>query len=250
MAEKNELSINPTEDSLRIFLDYIARQLKKNPDYVSHPLITALSLAVAVAKDAEIDKPVMGMSQEGTKDNIYNPFIVVAQKDKNSNIEIKEIRELKVNKIIPAEVMITIFRLQIWLDKIKGKVVSPEQMVNALNSVIPGDNFYFLGDKWQEAREEFVEQLKAGKISIPDTPEMHRIADDLLKTTHNTPWEEYSSSARSLIGSGYKIKAKDNPATMIITTPKQFFIEKYKVFDIATEFMLGKTSDYLNPSKS
>lgn len=142
--------------------------------------------------------------------------------------------------------MVIIFRIQILLDKIPGDVVSPDQMVDCLNKVIPGGHFYALGDRWKEARDSFKEAAQKGQISLPKSPEMEKVINELLQITYNTPWEDYSPGARSLIGSQIKPRIEEGAGTVIVTTPKHFKVEKYKVFDMATEFILGKSSEYLN----
>ena len=95
-----------------------------------------------------------GVSQDGTEKSVYEPYIVVLQKKKDV-IEVKEIRNIKVDKQLPIDIMVIIFRLQIQLDKIEGDTVNPQQMVDALNAVIPGNKFYAHGDRWKEARDKF-----------------------------------------------------------------------------------------------
>jgi len=230
-------------DGMRIFLDYISRQLKKNPNYSPHPIIRAFECAFQGIENLKDGEKVIGVSQEGTKDSIYEPYIVVLQKQKD-RIEVKEILNAKLGKQLPLEVMIIIFRLQIQLDKIKSNVVSPEQAVNALNAVIPGNKFFFLGDKWREARDEFIKLLKKGKIYLPNDPVL---IDGLKHIRPNTPWEDYPNKIRVLIGSTIASLFDKRGGTVVITTPKNFKIEKYKVFDMATEFMLGKAAEYLKP---
>lgn len=245
---KNENRIDFWGDGMKIFMDYIVRQLKKNPDYEPHPLIKALELALSNVEKVNIGQCVMGVSQNGTKDSVYNPFVVILQKKEADKIEVKAIKNLKVKKDLPLDIMIIIFRIQILLDKIKSDNVSPEQMVECLNKVIPGNRFFALGDKWQEARDNFREALRNGQVSIPKTPEMKKVANELLQITYNTPWEDYSPEARSFIGAYARsnLKDKDGSGIVTITTPKDYKIEKYKVFDMATEFMLGESSKYIN----
>jgi hypothetical protein len=244
MTDENKIDF--WGDGIRIFLDYVNRQLRKNPDYSPHPLVRALELAVINIDKVEIGQNVMGMSQDGTKDSIHNPYIVIAHKANDGGIEIDEIRNLSVNKELPLDIMIIIFRLQISLDKITGEVVSPDEMVNCLNSVIPGDHFYALGDRWKEARDAFKVSLEQGKISVPKSSHTEELLDELIGIKHDTPWEDYSPGARSLIGSHIKLSLGEKTPSAIITTPKNYKIEKYKVFDMATEFLLGKSAEYMN----
>jgi len=233
-------------DGMRIFLDYISRQLKKNLNYTPHPIIRAFGCAFEGIENLKEGENVMGISQEGSKDNIYEPYIVVLQKHKDG-IEVKEILNAKLGKQLPLDVMIIIFRLQIQLDKIESDVVSPEQVVNALNAVIPGNKFFFLGDKWREARDEFKKLLQEGKIHFPNDPEL---IEELKRIRYDMPWEDYSNKLRAFIGGATVSIFGKKGGTVVITTPKDFKIEKYKVFDMATEFILGKAAEYLRPFES
>jgi len=229
-------------DGLRIFLDYIHRQFKKNPKYMPHPLIRAFECAIQGAEKAKVGQTFMGVSQNGTPKNVCNPFVVVMEKIE-SGVGVKEIRNIKVDKTVPIDVMLIIFRLQILLDRIEGDCISPAQMVDALNTVIPGNKFYALGDRWKEARDEFMRLLEAGKIRVPNNS---KLIDGLTSITYNMTWEEYPNNVRAFIGSS--IAQKDNmpSGTVIITSPTNSKIEKFKVFDSATEFLLGESSEFLN----
>lgn len=228
-------------DGMKIFLDYIGRQFKKNPDYLPHPLIRAFECAVQTMDKAKTGERFMGVSQDGTEKNVCNPFIVVLEK-KDNGVEVKEVRNIKVDKTIPIDLMLMIFRLQIILDRIEGDAVSPQQMVESLNAVIPGNKFYALGDRWKEARDEFKKQMEAGKVHIPNDPELIK---DLTSLTYNMSWEDYPNKVRALIGSSIAQSLDPKGGIAIITSPKEAQIEKYKVFDSATEFLLGKSSEYL-----
>jgi len=150
-------------DGMRIFLDYIARQSKKNSHYKAHPLVRAFECAIQAMDKAKIGERSMGVSGDNDGKYVYNSYIVAVEKKENG-IEVKEIRNVKVDKTVPIDVMLIIFRLQILLDRIECDCVSPAQMVDALNTVIPGNKFYALGDRWKEARDEFKRLLEAGKI--------------------------------------------------------------------------------------
>jgi hypothetical protein len=164
------------------------------------------------------------------------------QKNK-AGIEVKEIKNISVNKTVPSDIMIIIFRLQIFLDKIVGNTVNPKQFTNALNYVIPGNLFYELGDRWIDARDEFKILLERRQIKIPNDP---KIIEELKRLKHYTPWEEYSSTLRALIGPCILSKIGLKKECIVITTPSKFQIEKYKVFDSAMQFLLGKPSEYFN----
>lgn len=244
--KNNEMIIDFFGDGMRIFLDYIARQNKKNPNYKPHPIIRAFECALQGIENCKDGQCTMGVSQEGTENSIYEPYVVVLQKE-GSGIEVKKIENIKVNKDLPLDIMIIIFRLQIHLDKIEGETVSPQQMVDALNAVIPGNRFFALGDRWKEARDLFKEKMENGQISLPKNLHTDELVKELTKIKYDTPWEDYSNNLRALIGSGIIEKLEDKNIQVTITSPTNSKIEKYKVFDAATEFMIGKSSDYLKP---
>ncbi|MEJ2031661.1 MAG: hypothetical protein P8Y63_01165 [Deltaproteobacteria bacterium] len=224
---------------MRIFLDYISRQFKKDPEYRPHPIIRAFECAFHNMEKLSVDECTVGVSHDGTNDCIYEPYAVALQK-KKSGVEVKEIRNLKLDKQLPLDIMIILFRLQIQLDKIPGECTTPQQVVDALNAVI-GEKFYALGDRWQEARDEFKKQLELGKIHLPSDPE---ILKGLTEIRYDTPWEDYPNDIRALIGSSIAPSLEEG--SVVITSPTNSRIEKFKVFDIATEFMLGKSAKYLN----
>jgi len=242
--KKNNLEVDFFGDGMRIFLDYISRQFAKNPDYKPHPIIRALECALEGIEKCEVGKKTVGISQDGTEKSVYQPYIVVLEK-KEKGIEVKEIRNLKVDKELPLDVMVIVFRLQIHLDRIKEDTVTPQQMVNVLNEVIPGNNFYALGDRWMEARDIFREKMSKGQINLTRGSFNQKDIDELLSIRFDTKWEDYSPKLRSFIGVAISEKL-DSKSKMIITTPSSYKIEKYKVFDSAVEFMIGKTSEYMN----
>lgn len=232
-------------DGMKIFLDYVARQHKKNPEYRPHPIIRAFDCAFQGIEKVGVGECTMGVSQDGTEDSVYEPYVVVLQKQEDG-IEVKEIRNIKVDKTLPLDLMLIIFRLQTHLDKIEGDSLNPQQMVDALNAVIPGNKFYALGERWQEARDEFRRQLQERRIQLPNDPDL---LNELTKLQYDTPWEDYPNQVRALIGSSIAPSLSKDGGIVTITSPKDSRIEKYKVFDMATQFFLGQIAQYLNPPK-
>jgi hypothetical protein len=240
MTNNSEVKIDFFGDGMRIFLDYILRQQKKNPDYQPHPVVRAFTCALQGIDDCKVGQTTMGFSSDGTEKNICEPYAVVLKK-KEVGVEVQEIKNLKVDKTLPLDCMIIIFRLQIYLDKISGETVMPQQMVDALNEVIPGKLFYALGDRWKEARDLFREKLKQGKVFIPPSFPI----EEITRITYSMPWDDYTSNARALIGQMIIEKLEDKNVRVVITSPKNCPLEKYKVYDYATEFMIGRSSEYL-----
>jgi hypothetical protein len=225
---------------MRIFLDYLVRKSARDLNYTPHSLIRAFNCAFQGIDGLKEGETIAGYSQEGKSDAIYEPYLVVLQKSK-SGISVKEVRNLKVNKEIPSAIMIVIFRLQIYLDKINGDTVNPQQFSDALNNVIPAKPFYALGNRWIEARDEFRNLLKKGQLALPNDP---KLIDELRRLRFDTQWEAYSNSLRALIGPSIIPKLGMNNVRIVITTPSGTQTEKYKVFDAAIEFLLGQPSEY------
>ena len=242
---RNEGSIDFFGDGMRIFLAYISRQSKKDPSYRPHPIIRAFECALMGIEKLKDGQSTMGVSQDGTEESVYEQYAVVLQKH-NNRIEVKTIKNLNVDKELPLDIMIIIFRLQIHLDKIEDETVNPKQVVDALNAVIPGNRFYALGDRWKEARDQFRKLLKEGKMHLPNDPDL---IEELRRIKQDTPWEDYSNKLRATIGATMPPSFDAKGGIVSITTPTNTRIEKYKVFGIATEFMLGKAAEYLKPLK-
>jgi hypothetical protein len=241
----NKIEIDFFGDGMSIFLAYIARQCKKNHNYIPHPIIRAFECAIRGLDKCNNGETVFGFSQDGTENSVYQPYIVVLQKNKDK-IEVKEIKNLKVDKALPTDILVLVFRIQIQIDKIEGETVNPKQMVDILNNVIPGEKFYALGSRWKEARDIFVKKLKNGQVYLPDRFLTKDTIEEIKTITYNTPWENFSNKLRSLIGSYITEKLENQNAKVIITSPINSKIEKFKVFDSAIDFMIGKSSENLD----
>lgn len=225
-------------DGILIFLDYINRQLKKDPDYAIHPLIKALINATQSFEDKEIGESVIGLSGEMANGNLHNPYSVALEKKKDG-IEVLDIRELNTNKQIPLDVMICLFRLQIHLDKIPGEKILSSQSIEILNQILPEFHFYELGDKWIEARDSFAKRLENGNISIPPSFMTDVIRNAFTTISFETPWEEYPPELRSLIAGASAELFDSRSNTIIISSPPNDQIPKYKVFEFTTQILLG-----------
>ena len=232
------------QDGMMVFLSYISRKLKEQPDYNPHPIIRAFMCAMENIDKIENEKTVMGVSQEGTKDEIYDAYAVVLQKHADG-IEVKEIQNFNVGRHLPTDAMILIFRLQIQLDRIEGDLVTPAEAVKALNKVIPGERFVLLGDRWKEAVNEFGRELKEGKIILPQgNVKIEEAIRQLDRVPKDAPWEDYPNDLRMIIGHSVAKKYfKDG--SVVMTTPAQVRFEKYKVFQIATELLIGQAAEFL-----
>jgi|GEM_PF-674672 len=231
-------------DSFLIFFDYINRKLKQNPDYEFHPLIKAFINAIATKETVKTGEHIMGVSGETQGDKWHNPYVVVIEK-KDQAFEIKEIRELTTNQKVPLDVVILTFRLQIHLDRVKGPEILPVQMAEILNEVLPEYHFYCLGDKWREARDKFAELLRKGKMQIPSHLMNDKLIEKFKKIRYDTPWEEYDHEVRSMIGGAAAQLLDLRGNTIVISTPLNMKVAKYKVFEFASQILIGIGAKYM-----
>jgi len=67
-------------------------------------------------------------------------------------------------------------------------------MVDVLNSVIPGNKFYALNDRWKEARDEFKKLLEKGEIYLPKDLDL---IEEIERINYDTPWENYSNKLKN-----------------------------------------------------
>jgi len=232
-------------DGLLIFLDYIERQLKKNSDYNFHPIIRAFMLAFEAVKKVKKGETAMGLSGEnvgqGDDASYHIPFAVV-MKNRGSSQEVLEIRDLQNGKTVPIDLLITIFRLQINLDKIEGDVVSPSQMAEVLTKVMPCLHFYALGNRWLEARDLLVKKMRDHSIALP--PDQNLI-NGLSSIKLSTPWEEYPREVRALIGAHASELFDRRGGTIIISSPTNSRLHKVRVFEFALQIFNGNASQYM-----
>lgn len=242
--KQNDADFDLFGDGMRIFLDYISRQYKKDPDYKPHPIIRAFECALQGIEDCKIDECTMGLSQEGTEEFVQQPYVVVMQKQKDG-VEVKEIRNLIVNREIPLDVLIIVFRLQIHLDKIKGEDLTQHQAVGILNKVIPGNNFYEIADQWEKARDIFFEKLKNREFNITKKLATPELEEELHKIKKSTPWEDYSPKLRSIIGPYIVTDTSINSGKIILTAPSSTVMSKDRLFDQVIEFLIGRSSEYV-----
>jgi hypothetical protein len=191
----------------------------------------------------EVGKKAMGFSSSGTEQLVGEPYVVVLEKTADG-LEVVEIRNIKVDKTMPVDVMLMVFRIQVLLDRIEGDCVGPKQMVEVLNAVIPGERFIAMGDRWREAVAEFKKQLEAGKIHIPQDPEL---VNQLTSITNKMTWDEYPNRVRAFIGGSLGLSLGSKNGTVFITSPIDSKFEKFKVFDTAIEMLLGKSAEFLAP---
>ena len=238
---KNRIEFSPAFDALKIFFDYITRRLKKNTDYVIHPLIRAFMNATDAIAKVKVGETTMGLSHNGNANHILNPYAVVLKKTTDDIIEILDIKNLKTDVSLPFNILVIIFRLQVHLDKIEEDSLTANQTARVLNKIMPFFHFYTIGSKWKKARELFLENLNKGKIA---TPLPQDLLEELNATNDNTPWEDYSPRLRTWISTPFATTLDRRSATIIITSPDSDTIGKAMILDMAVQFAIGEYGYY------
>ena len=223
--------MNYFAEGMRIFLDYIDRQFKKNPDYIPHPLIRAFVCAHQGIDNLEEGKCTLGVSQDGDDSNSGESYSVVLEKGKNS-YSVKDIRHIGLNRLISIEHMMSIFRLQIHIDRYCGNELKVDEALNILNELVSEPKFQAVGDRWREARDYFITALKEGKIHLPDDPNLRA---GMLSITMNMDWYDYPSDVRSLIGAFLPSLNSSDDRCFTVTFPKNNKIEKHILFSLLNQ---------------
>jgi diadenosine tetraphosphate (Ap4A) HIT family hydrolase len=231
------------KDSIAIFLSYITRMMKEDSDYKPHPLISAFEMALQGLHKAKEGECIAGVSgNQSGHGNLLNPYLVVLFKDKDDGIIIKTITDVATNKELPTDFMVTIFRLQIRLDKYPGDEVNATDAARILNDVIPGAHFYALGERWTEARDKFIDLVENGNMKIPSDK---AIISELKELKKNTAWEDYSPQLRGLIGGTLAEEFDKRSGIIVLTNPINIELSKIKLFEMVGQIFLGETSRFL-----
>lgn len=241
MKEKNEKERPEYKtihfhDGLGVFLSYTERQLEKNQDYSPHPIMRAFNLALTKFEEAKDGENVAGVSGNDGKQTVF----VVIQKD-GGQIKVLNVIDMVTGNSIPVELIFKLFRLQIKIDSFGGDI-STEKLVEYMNEIFIEFHFHYLGDRWVEARDQMVEQMKEGKIMLPRGND--KLVEGLTSIRYNTPWEEYPPSVRGLVGAAANNLFDKRPNSVVISTPPTVRTDPAKVFDLVMMQYLGESSKF------
>lgn len=234
---------NILEDALNIYIAYVQRKLRKDPEHKPNPIARAIACALAGAekKEWKAGQRIMGVSQDGSEGKVWDAYSVALERT-GDRWQFVEMIDLQTGAVMPADLIVSFLNLQVHLDRISGDTVAPEVMVDIANKCFSSPRFVWIAPEWKQARDYFREQLEAGKLSL--TEEMVKdLREKILAITYEMPWEEYDHGVRSLIGSVYMKKlfpdAKSSDAYVAITTPVGHDFEKFKVFNSLKNIFLG-----------
>lgn len=236
--------------SLIAYINYIQRKIKKNADYEPYPLVKAIYCALEGMRDHPVGAKLMGVSgdaQNHEDDKPREGFAVVICKDDDQSFTLLNVRDLLIGRDVPIEAAMHLLLLSMNLDKYEGPNVPVDAATDILNSTIPKfEVVRFNNSEWKDARDSFVETIKQGKIQFPKGPETDLLIKDILSIGTHTPWKEYPPSVRTSIAQDWVIKKRkpQSGKTLIVLSSIDNIIQKYKVMNMAKQFLFGKPSDF------
>lgn len=236
--------------SLIAYINYINRQMKKNPDYTPHPLVRAIYGALEGMESHKNGAVLMGVSGEkDEKDRSQEAYIVVLRKDDDHAFTLLNVHEAVVKQDVPVEAAMQLLLLSMRLDKHEGPDVPVDAAIEIVNDTIPSLQLIkFDNSKWKEARDGFKKHVQEGKVVMQEGPETEKMIEEFMTIRENTPWEEYPSIARVTIGQYWvstntEVQADKNP---IVITSVDDVVQKYKVMRMVRENLFGWSAEFLN----
>ncbi|WP_257001017.1 YecA family protein [Terribacillus saccharophilus] len=188
------------EISLKAYLSYVSRKMRKDDNYYPHTLVRALVNAIEGANKNGKPGRYIGVSGEGEKYTDYEPQQLIAcvvEMHRDKTITILEIEDVSLQKSIPIKVASYILLLSIRFDKYEGNVLRVEDYINVVNNTIPQLNIIrFDNNVWKEARDYLAENIDT--LHFP-TEMGDDYEKDFLSIKESTQWENYPSRVRSSI---------------------------------------------------
>jgi len=109
-----------------------------------------------------------------------------------------------------------------------------------LNKILPNYHFYNLGDRWIEARDLLKEKISNGKICLQNSILTDSIIKQFSEIKYDTPWEKYSPELRSLIAGASAEIFDIRNNTIVISSPLNDQVPKYKIFEFVSQLQLKK----------
>jgi len=236
--------------SLIAYINYIQRKIRRNADFEPYPLVKAIYCALEGMRDNPVGANLMGISgdaQNHEDDKPRDAYCVILRKDDDQTFTLLNVHDLLIGRDVPTEAAMHLLLLSMNLDKYEGPNVPVDAATDILNSTIPKfEVVRFNNSEWKDARDSFVETIKQGKIQFPKVLETDRLIKDFLSIQTNTPWEDYPPSVRTSIAQDWifkKLKPQSGK-TLIVLSSIDNIIQKYKVMNMAKQFLFGEPSDF------
>ncbi|MFS0883513.1 YecA family protein [Metabacillus niabensis] len=237
------------ELSLKAYLSYVSRKMKKNENYSPHPLVRALVNAIDGA--LETGKPgryvgVSGDANHFSDGEARQMIACVIEMNRDNTMTILGIEDISLQKSIPIKVASYILLLSIKFDKYEGDYIKVEDFIDIVNNTIPQLNIIrFNNDEWKQARDYLAENMDTLKIPYEMSEEYEK---DFLSIKESTPWEEYPQRVRSTIASIWmQYQYPELYKEGAVNTVSVFLDEEYpkaKILNNILIMLYGPTSEY------
>lgn len=251
MQEDKIYEAEEFELSLKAYLSYVSRKIKKDENYSPHPLVRALVNAVDGATDAGKPGRYIGVSGDANQysdGEARKVFACIIEMNRDNTMTILEVEDISLQKPIPIKVASYILLLSIKFDKYEGDSIKVEDYVDIVNESIPQLNIIrFDNNEWKEARDYLAENIDTLRIPYDMSEDYER---DFLSIKESTPWEEFPQRVRStvaLIWMQYKYPElfKDGSVNSV----NVFLDEEYpktKMLNNTLILLYGPSSEYFH----
>lgn len=239
------------ELSLKAYLSYVSRKMKKDENYSPHPLVRALVNAVDGA--LETGKPgryvgVSGDANHYSDGEARQMIACVIEMNRDNTMTILEIEDISLQKSIPIKVASYILLLSIKFDKYEGDYIKVEDYIDIVNNTIPQLNIIrFNNDEWREARDYLAKNMDTLSIPYELSEDYER---DFLSIKESTPWEDFPQRVRSTVAMIWmQYKHPDLYKDGSVNSVNVFLDEKYlkaKMLNNTLIMLYGPSSEYFD----
>jgi hypothetical protein len=225
------IALNEIEVAMMTYISYVNRKIKEDPGYEPHPIVKAISLAIA-ASENQVDGRYSGVAGDPKKEGLH---MVVIEKHGETS-QILSLFDAKMGMELGFDVAVMVLKISMQLDRVVSDEIQISDLVEILSENFPSITFKHISpNEGNEAILFFKEQYRQGKVR--DIPEnMRPLIDQELN--RNIRWEDRSPEFRTLVGGLWASKAEGGKSVFTITSPDTT-VPKYKVLEIVKMLMVS-----------
>jgi hypothetical protein len=239
------------ELSLKAYLSYVSRKMKKDDQYSPHPLVKALVNAIEGA--VEKGKPGRYAGLSGVADKYEDGearklFLCAVEMHRDRTMTILEIEDVTLRKPVPIKVASYILLLSIKFDKFEGDYIKVEDSIRIINETIPQLNLIrFNNEEWKEARDFLAKNLDLFKLPHKMFEEYRK---DFMSIKESTLWEEFPPRVRAIVASTWmQEKHPELYKDGAINTVNVYLSDEYlktEVLNNTMQLLYGAPSEVFN----
>lgn len=207
-------------------LNYLQRVEQKaaSPDFVPHPILKALMLAMKAAEDAKKDGNYVGLSGDAdlTPDKQPHVSVAVVVKKEGEHMTVLEIKDAGSGKTISFEMARRIVISETLLERHEGQAVPNRAAENVISEAL-GLNVHILDDPDEvlQALAQARSAIRGGKVH----GQSDALTEEILGITTMDQWGNASQAARSSVGGLWAEATKRN----LVITALESTVPKWKV---------------------